>query len=142
MMTEKIQPGRGLMNTTSSPYVKLHSVDMSDVQWTQGFWAAKFDQCARVMVPNMWQLLSSTEISFAYQNFLIATGRAEGHHRGPKWNDGDFYKWLEAAAYVYGMTKDETLDRLMDEIIEVIGEAQREDGYHPHTGHHRTAPRD
>ncbi len=37
MMTEKIQPGRGLMNTTSSPYVKLHSVDMSDVQWTQGF---------------------------------------------------------------------------------------------------------
>jgi len=27
------------------------------------------------------------------------------------------------------MTKDETLDRLMDEIIEVIGEAQREDGY-------------
>jgi DUF1680 family protein len=77
----------------------------------------------------MWQLLSSTEINFAYQNFLIATGRAEGHHRGPKWNDGDFYKWLEAAAYVYGMTKDETLDRLMDEIITVIGEAQREDGY-------------
>ena len=117
------------MNTTASPHVKLHSVDMSDVQWTQGFWAAKFDQCAKVMVPNMWQLMSSAEISFAYQNFLIATGRAEGHHRGPKWNDGDFYKWFEAAAYVYGMTKDEALDRMMDEIIEVIGEAQREDGY-------------
>ncbi|MBE2222769.1 MAG: glycoside hydrolase family 127 protein [Anaerolineae bacterium] len=102
---------------------------MSDVVWTQGFWADKFDQCAKVMVPNMWQLLSSTEISFAYQNFLIATGRVEGHHRGPKWNDGDFYKWFEAAAYVYGMTKDEALDNLMDEIIEVIGAAQREDGY-------------
>ena len=129
MMMKKIQPGRGLVNTISSPYVKLYCVDMSDVQWTQGFWAAKFDQCAKVMVPNMGQLMSSTEISFAYQNFLIATGRAEGHHRGPKWNDGDFYKWLEAAAYVYGMIKDESLDRLMDEIIEVIGEAQREDGY-------------
>jgi DUF1680 family protein len=129
MMMKKIQPGRGLVNTTSSPYVRLHSVDMSAVQWTEGFWADKFDQCARVMVPNMWQLMSSTEISFAYQNFLIAAGRSEGQHRGPKWNDGDFYKWLEAAAYVYGMTKDETLDRLMDEIIEVIGAAQRKDGY-------------
>lgn len=129
MTTKNIQPGRGLMNTTASPHVKLHTVDMSDVVWTQGFWADKFDQCAKVMVPNMWQLLSSTEISFAYQNFLIATGRVEGHHRGPKWNDGDFYKWFEAAAYVYGMTKDEALDNLMDEIIEVIGAAQREDGY-------------
>jgi len=121
--------GRGLVNTTLSPYVRLRSVDLSDVQWTHGFWGNKFDQCARVMVPNMWQLMSSTEISFAYQNFLIATGRAEGRHRGPKWNDGDFYKWLEAAAYIYSMTKDETLNRLMDEIVEVIGEAQREDGY-------------
>ena len=124
-----LRPGRGLVNTASSPHVRLRSVDMSDVLWTHGFWADKFDQCAKVMVPNMWQLLSNTEVSFAYHNFLVAAGRAEGRHRGPKWNDGDFYKWLEAAAYVYGMTKDETLDRLMDEIIEVIGEAQREDGY-------------
>lgn len=102
---------------------------MDDVRWTHGFWADKFDQCARVMVPNMWQLLSDAQISGAYHNFLVAAGRVEGHHRGPKWNDGDFYKWFEAAAYVYGMTKDEALDRLMDEIIEVIGAAQREDGY-------------
>jgi uncharacterized protein len=129
MMTEKIQSGRGLVNTLSSPHARLRSVDMNDVRWTKGFWADQFDQCARVMVPNMWQLLSNTEISFAYHNFLVASGRADGQHHGPKWNDGDFYKWLEAAAYVDGMTKDEDLDRLMDEIIEVIGETQRQDGY-------------
>ncbi len=100
-----LRPGRGLVNTTASPYVKLRSVDIDDVRWTHGFWADKFDQCARVMVSHMWQLLSNTEISFAYHNFLVAAGRAEGQHRGPKWNDGDFYKWLEAAAYVYGMTQ-------------------------------------
>ncbi len=127
--SEPFRPGRGLVNTFSSPYVRLRSVDMNDVQWTQGFWADKFDQCARVMVPNMWQLLKDTEISSAYHNFLIAAGRAEGYHRGPKWNDGDFYKWFEAAAYVYGKTQNEALNCLMDEIIEVIGEAQREDGY-------------
>jgi DUF1680 family protein len=124
-----LRPGRGLVNTASSPHVRLRSVDMSDVQWTHGFWAEKFDQCAKVMVPSMWQLLSHSEVSFAYHNFLVAAGRSEGRHRGPKWNDGDFYKWLEAAAYVYGMTKDVALDRLMDEVIEVIGKAQREDGY-------------
>jgi uncharacterized protein len=124
-----LRVGLGLVNTASSPYVRLRSVNMNDVHWTQGFWADKFDQCARVIVPNMWQLLSNTEISAAYHNFLVATGRTEGHHSGPKWNDGDFYKWFEAAAYVYGITKDAPLDRLMDEIIQVIGEAQREDGY-------------
>ena len=49
---------------------------MSDVRWTRGFWADKFDRCARVMVPNMWQLLSDTEVSSAYHNFLVAAGRA------------------------------------------------------------------
>jgi DUF1680 family protein len=102
---------------------------MSDVRWTHGFWADKFDQCAKVMVPNMWRLLSNTEVSSAYHNFLVAAGRSQGRHRGPKWNDGDFFKWLEAAAYVYGVTKDKALDRLMDEVIQVVGEAQREDGY-------------
>ena len=48
---------------------------------------------------------------------------------GPKWNDGDFYKWLEAVAFVYATTRDEDLNRQMDGIIEVIGKAQREDGY-------------
>ena len=41
------------------------------------------------------------------QNFRIAAGLAEGRHRGPPWNDGDFYKWLEAAAAVYAVTKDD-----------------------------------
>jgi DUF1680 family protein len=77
----------------------------------------------------MWRLLSSTEISFAYHNFLVAAGLSQGRHRGPKWNDGDFYKWLEAAAYVFGVTQDESLDCLMDEVIRVIAKSQREDGY-------------
>ena len=29
-----------------------------------------------------------------------------------KWNDKDFYKWLEATTYVYGMIKDVALDHV------------------------------
>ena len=81
------------------------------------------------MIPNMWHLLEDPEISHAYDNFLVAAGLKEGRHRGPTWHDGDFYKWLEAAAYTYAITKDEKLDQQMDQIIDVIGKAQREDGY-------------
>ncbi len=121
--------GRGITNTSASPYVKLRSVDFNDVQWTAGFWAERFDLCHKVMIPNMWQLLEDPNISHSYENFLVAAGLKKGRHRGPKWHDGDFYKWLEAAAFVYGVTKDEKLNRQMDQIINVIGKTQREDGY-------------
>ncbi|MCJ7778602.1 MAG: glycoside hydrolase family 127 protein [Sedimentisphaerales bacterium] len=120
---------KGTKNTSSSPYAKLASVDIDDVRWTEGFWAERFDLCHKVEIANMWQLLEDPKISGAYDNFLIAAGLKEGRHRGPKWYDGDFYKWLEAAAFVYGLTKDEKLDQLMDRIIDVVGKAQREDGY-------------
>jgi len=120
---------RGITNTSSSPNVKLRSVDMDDVKWTKGFWAEKFDRCLQAMIPNVWRLLEDPNISHAYTNFLIAAGLEKGKFEGTWWHDGDFYKWLEATAYVYAVTKDSELDRLMDRVIEVIGKAQQEDGY-------------
>jgi len=100
---------------------------MDAVRWTDGFWAERFDWCRQVVIPNMGRLLADPNISHAYENFLIAAGRKQGRHRGPRWNDGDFYKWLEAVAFVYATTHDEALDRQMDAIIEIIAQAQRED---------------
>jgi DUF1680 family protein len=120
---------RGITNTATSPHVRLQSVGIGDVRWTGGFWAESFDLCHKVMIPNMWQLLKDPNTSHAYENFLVAAGLTEGRHRGPKWHDGDFYKWLEAAAFVYGVTKDEKLNQQMDDIIDMIGKVQREDGY-------------
>lgn len=112
-----------------SPHARLQNVDFGSVRWTQGFWADRFRVCHETMIPNMWRLLEDPKISHSYANFLAAAGKIEDRHRGPKWHDGDFYKWLEAAAYVYGITRDEALDRRMDEIIAVIAASQREDGY-------------
>ena len=120
---------KGTTNTLAGPYAELHSIGIDDVRWTDGFWGERFKLCHEVMIPNMWRLLEDPQISHAYNNFLIAAGLKKGRHRGPKWHDGDFYKWLEAVAFVYGVTKDEQLDRQMDRIIDVIGKCQREDGY-------------
>lgn len=121
--------GRGLVNTSASTHVRLRSVDIDAVRWTDGFWADRFEVCRKVMIPNMWRLLEDPNISHAYENFLVAAGERQGRHHGPKWHDGDFYKWLEAVAFVYGTTRDEELDRRIDRIIETIGKVQREDGY-------------
>jgi len=120
---------RGITNTSTSPYVKLRNVDIDAVRWTDGFWADRFEWCHKVVIPNMWKLLENPHLSHAFENFLVAAGVKQGTHRGPKWHDGDFYKWFEAVAFVYATTQDEELDRQMDRVIEVIGKAQREDGY-------------
>ena len=129
LVTGSLCNAGGLTDTSASRHVKLRSVDIKDVKWTEGFWNDRFEWCRKIVIPNMQRLLEDPEISHAYDNFLVAAGRKDGRHRGPKWHDGDFYKWLEAVAFVYAVTDDEKLDILMDRIIEVIGKSQREDGY-------------
>jgi DUF1680 family protein len=121
--------GKGITNTSKSPYVKLRSIDIDSVRWTDGFWADRIKWCQEIVIPNMWRLLQDPNVSHAYDNFSIAAGLRDGEHRGPKWHDGDFYKWLEAASFTYAVSRDEELNQLMDQIIEVIGKAQRKDGY-------------
>lgn len=119
----------GITNTSRSPYTRLHSVDLGDVKWTGGFWKERFDICRDSMITNMWHLFKDPHISHAFRNFQIAAGLDTGSHVGPPFMDGDFYKWLEAVAAVYSVTKDPRLDSLMDKVIAVIAKAQHPDGY-------------
>ena len=120
---------QGITATSESPFAKLGDVGIRDVRWTGGFWGDRFRVCRDSMVPNMWRLLDNTKLSHAFENFRIAAGLDTGSHEGPPFMDGDFYKWLEAAAAVYAVTRDKGLDSLMDSVISVIGKAQRPDGY-------------
>jgi DUF1680 family protein len=123
-------PGaRGLTDTAASPHVAVRSVGLGEVQWTHGFWKSWSDTCRTAIVPGLWRTMRGTEHSQFLHNFLIAAGRAEGRHRGPAFNDGDFYKWLEAAAAVYAVTHDPALVAPMDEAVLAIRQAQRPDGY-------------
>ena len=119
----------GLVNTQASPHAKLTSVGVSDVQWTKGFWAERFAVCRDAMVPQLWKTYTSKDMCYSFQNFRIAAGLDTGRFRGPSFHDGDFYKTLEAVAAMYASTKDKKLEALMDEAIDVIGKAQKTDGY-------------
>src|SRR5699024_8355257 len=118
-----------LVNTSNSPNALLQSINMDDMKWTEGFWADRFEVARQKLVPHVGEIYMSDEISHAFKNFEIAAGLEEGTHDGPSFHDGDFYKWLEGAASLYASTKDASLDQQMDEIIDVIAQAHRDDGY-------------
>jgi DUF1680 family protein len=121
--------GTGLVDTSGSSFAKERPTGLSEVRWTEGFWADRFELCRTQTIPSMWSLMGGTNRTHFYENFRIAAGLKEGVHRGASFNDGDFYKWLEAAAATLAVRPDAELDQRLDEIITVIARAQRDDGY-------------
>ncbi|GAL63528.1 glycoside hydrolase family 127 protein [Algibacter lectus] len=118
----------GVINNKDSQFVKFKSIDIGDCVWTDGFWADKFEIAEKSMVPSMGKLLAS-DTGHALNNFKIAAGLKEGEHQGMHWHDGDFYKWMEAALYIYAINKDEKILKEIDDYIAIIGKAQLENGY-------------
>ncbi len=113
-----------------APHAALAAAGFGAARWTGGFWAARTDVVARSLVPAMGRLMQETERHRWIGNFLTVLGEgAETRHRGPKWNDGDFYKWLEAASAVHHLTRDPNLDAMLDELIALVARVQSADGY-------------
>ncbi len=118
-----------LADTSRSPHATLQPVALNEVRWTDGFWAQRFESCRAQMLPAMWELMSGTNRSHYLENFRIAAGLAEGRPRGAPFNDGDFYKLLEASCAALAVTRDRELEQRVEDAIAVIAKAQRTDGY-------------
>lgn len=78
--------------------------------------------------------IEGAEKSHCIENFRMAakklkTGSCDGEFYGMVFQDSDVAKWLEGAAYCLAQNPDAELEKRCDEIIELIGEAQHEDGY-------------
>ncbi len=119
----------GIINNAKTPHMKLKCIDIDDCRWTEGFWAEKLKVAHEMMIPNLGRLMEDPEIIHAYENFQVAAGLKDGVFKGWSFHDGDFYKYVESLAYAFAVTKDETIDQKMDDLIEVISQAQRSDGY-------------
>ncbi len=119
---------KAITANSQSPYVKLRATNFGDCQWTNGFWADKTQKALDVMIPYMGDVLCG-DIGHALNNFKIAAGMKEGEHKGMFWHDGDFYKFMEAKIYAYGLSKDKALLDELDEYISILEKAQEPDGY-------------
>jgi DUF1680 family protein len=108
---------------------RMQQTAPGQVRWTEGFFASRFKMLAENTLASMREALNTPGNAAQWNNLYIAAGLREGRFRGVNWSDGDCFKWMEAVAHVYGVTKDPALDRILDEHIEVVAKAQEPDGY-------------
>ena len=129
---------QGLTDMSRSRQAVMQNVPLGAAQWTGGFWGERFQMLSTTGVWSMWDTWNTPwetvdangqHGSHGFANFQVAAGTVKGKHHGPPFHDGDMYKWLEACAAVYAVTKDARLDALMDQFIEQVALAQRQDGY-------------
>lgn len=78
--------------------------------------------------------IEEADKSHAVENFrqaakVLKEGKCEEEFYGMVFQDSDVAKWLEAAAYSLINHPDPELEKRVDEMIELLGSAQYEDGY-------------
>ena len=138
MATASAMAQSGLTDMSRSQQAKMKNTPLGAVRWTGGFWADRFNVMSTTGIWSMWDTWNTPwetidamglHGSNGFRNFEVAAGTVKGKHHGPPFHDGDMYKWLEACATVYAITKDPKLDALMDKFIEQVALAQRADGY-------------
>lgn len=97
------------------------------------FWSRYIKLVREKVIPYQWEILNDrvegSEPSHAIDNFRIAAGHMEGSFYGEIFQDSDVYKWLEAAGNSLMLGRDEELEAQADSVIDMIAEAQDENGY-------------
>lgn len=119
----------GQTSAESKSSTQLTMLPANDCMWVRDFWMDRQTSVRARGVPEMWAILSNDEHTQFLSNFMIASGDQEGRHRGPSWNDGDFYKWIEAASLAYEQTRDAKLLAPIHQAVAAIAKAQSADGY-------------
>lgn len=113
--------------------MKLKSVDLSKIQIKDHFWTKHVELVKDIIIPYQWEAMNDriegAESSHCLENFKIAAGRASGEFYGAVFQDTDIAKWLEAVGFTLSNYKDKELEKTADEVIDLIAEAQDEDGY-------------
>lgn len=113
--------------------MSIDAVSMKNVSVADEFWSPRQRTIMEVTIPFMERILRDevpgAEKSHAIDNFRMAAGEISGKFYGMVFQDSDVAKWLEAAAYSLALQSDAELSRRVDEVVDLIGRAQQEDGY-------------
>ena len=109
------------------------NLQLSAVRVKDTFWGNIQKLVQDVVIPFQADILEDkttvADKSHAIRNIRIAAKEEKGEFHGMPWQDSDVAKWLEAAAYSIALRPDAELEARMDEVIRLIGKAQRKDGY-------------
>ncbi len=107
--------------------------ELQNVKVEGGFWGRLTELARDVIIPYQWEVMNDrvkgVPPSGVVRNFRIVAGKAKGDFTGYRFQDSDLGKWLEAVAYSLISHPDAKLERTADRVIDLVAEAQAEDGY-------------
>ena len=113
--------------------MRLNSLDLKNIHIQDPFWSKHVDLVRNAIIPYQWEAMNDripdAESSHCLENFKIAAGREKGEFYGAVFQDTDVAKWLEAVGFSLACYPDEALEKTADEVIDLIADAQCEDGY-------------
>lgn len=122
----------------------LTAPKLNRVEITSDFWQRYRQLVVKEVLPYQWAVMNDEadisiaadpqnngqdKNSHAVANLKIAAGKMKGHHYGFPFQDTDVYKWLEAAAYSFSYHQDADLKKITDSLVDLIADAQEDDGY-------------
>ena len=111
----------------------LQPLAVKDVALNKGLLSERMRVIREEVIPYQWKALNDqvpgAEPSHAIENLQIAAGEMEGVSHGFIFHDSDVAIWLEAVGYRLATHPDPELEKTADEVIELLGRAQEEDGY-------------
>jgi uncharacterized protein len=105
----------------------IQPVAFTQVQVMDNFWAPKIKVNADVTIPYTLEQCRKTG---RIDNFLVAAGKKTSDKLTEyTFDDTDLYKIIEGASYGLQVTKNSQLEKYLDTLIAIIGDAQEKDGY-------------
>lgn len=108
-------------------FYPISPVRFTEVEITDSFWKKRMEINRKVTIPIAFQ---RSEESGRIKNFRVAAELEEGtYNTGRGYDDSDVYKVMEGAAYSLSQTPDPELEKYLNDLIEIVGKAQEDDGY-------------
>ena len=118
-------PGHGPVDLDRSSVAALRPATVARLDG--GFWGGRATQNSEVRIPD-----GATRLRDAgnVTNLELAAARKTAGYRGDlPFLDSDVYKWIEAAAWDARHGTDPAVERIVVELVALLGRAQEPDGY-------------
>jgi len=129
---KKLIPGLVFFCLTACQSDSERDYVVSPVPFTQvniedNFWLPRIETNRTITIPYSFKMCENTG---RMDNFAIAAGLKEGSYCTVfPFDDTDVYKIIEGASYSLQTHPDPELEKYLDSLIQLISEAQEEDGY-------------
>jgi DUF1680 family protein len=117
---------QGVINTSNSPYAKLHSVPVRSVTIEEGFWSKRCKTNVERSIPTMHDEL---EAHGRMDNFRRIVGKSSEPQKGPYFSDSDIYKWIDGVGWALQSVANPPLRRTAEGWIREVVAVEEPNGY-------------